>query len=210
MKIGIISDVHATPDPVQEALEIFAREGIETILCAGDIAGYGPDLDRTVQLLVESDCKSIIGNHDLWRLNHSDPEAEGESELYLRSLPTTVELCLAEKKIYMVHANPPESILGGIKLLDVKATMIAEQRDLWEQTLKEFPADLLVVGHTHQVFAERMGNLLVINPGSTVFNHTCAILHLPEMYVEFVPLSGKEPLLSWNWGMIAAPQNFNL
>lgn len=210
VKIGLISDVHATPDPVQEALEIFVRAGVETILCAGDIAGYGPDLDRTVQLLVESDCRSIVGNHDLWRLDHFNPETEGASERYLRSLPTTVELCLAEKRLYMVHASPPESLLDGIKLLDVKAVMMSEQRDLWEESLKELPTDLLVVGHTHQVFAEQMGDVLVINPGSTVFNHTCAILHLPEMLVEFVPLSGQEPLLSWNWGMISAPQNFNL
>ena len=47
----------------------------------------------------------------------------------------------------------------------------------------------------------RAGDLLVVNPGSTLFNHTCAILSLPEMAVEVFSLSGKEPLLVWNWGM---------
>ncbi len=210
MKIGLISDVHATPEPLREALALFAREGVSTILCAGDIAGYGPDLDLTVQLLIENHCRVIIGNHDLWRLDHLDVDNESSSDLYLRSLPSKVELSVSGKKIYMVHASPPESLLEGIKLLEEKGTLIENQKSIWTDKLKNFPYDLLLVGHTHQLFAERLGGVLVVNPGSTVFNHSCVILHLPEMRVEIVPLSGKKPLLSWNWGMIAAPQNFNL
>jgi len=210
VKIGLISDVHATPEPLREALSVFAREGVSTILCAGDIAGYGPDLDLTVQLLIESHCRVIIGNHDLWRLDHSDAENQSSADFYLRNLPSKVELSVSGKKIYMVHASPPESLLDGIKLLDERGTLIENQKVIWDDKLKNFPYDLLLVGHTHQLFAEWLGGVLVVNPGSTVFNHSCAILHLPEMRVEIVPLSGKKPLLSWNWGMIAAPQNFNL
>ena len=61
--------------------------------------------------------------------------------------------------------------------------------------------DLLVVGHTHQVFAERLGGVLVVNPGSTSFNHTCAVVRLPGMEVRFFPLGGRTPVLTWNWGM---------
>jgi predicted phosphodiesterase len=39
---------------------------------------------------------------------------------------------------------------------------------------------VLVVGHTHQVFAETVGGVLVVNPGSSAFNHSCAILSLPD------------------------------
>ncbi|HEC11905.1 MAG TPA: metallophosphoesterase, partial [Acidiferrobacteraceae bacterium] len=39
-KIGIISDLHATPAPVAEALSIFDQQGVDEVLCAGDIAGY--------------------------------------------------------------------------------------------------------------------------------------------------------------------------
>ena len=62
-------------------------------------------------------------------------------------------------------------------------------------------SDVLIVGHTHQVFSEQLGDVLVINPGSTTFNHTCAILTLPEMKVDIFPLSNKEPILCWNWSM---------
>jgi predicted phosphodiesterase len=38
-KLGLISDVHASPASLQEALEIFARENVSDIVCAGDVAG---------------------------------------------------------------------------------------------------------------------------------------------------------------------------
>jgi len=70
----------------------------------------------------------------------------------------------------------------------------------WSQQLEKYPCDVLVVGHTHQVFAEQVGSTLVVNPGSSAFNHSCAILRLPEMSVQFHPLSGREIVRAWNWG----------
>jgi len=59
----------------------------------------------------------------------------------------------------------------------------------------------LIVGHTHQVFAEQLGRTLLINPGSTKFNNTCMILSLPNMEVQVLSLLNKTPLKVWNWGM---------
>ena len=58
------------------------------------------------------------------------------------------------------------------------------------------------MGHTHQVFAEQLGHVFVINPGSTQFNHSCMILTLPEKRVEYFALQGKEILRSWNFSML--------
>jgi putative phosphoesterase len=77
------------------------------------------------------------------------------------------------------------------------------EKDRWADHIKEDDFDVLVVGHTHQVFAEKLGNTLVINPGSTKFNHTCAVLRLPEMETRIFPLSDKIPLRVWNWGMMS-------
>ena len=202
VKIGLISDVHATPAPLLAALEIFQRQEVDMILCAGDIAGYGRELEQTVALLIESNCRTIMGNHDLWQLSRSDADVEGMAEQYLRTLPTMVELVVEEKNIYMVHASPPDSLMEGITLLDEKGEMLQEQKEFWSDALKEFSFDVLVVGHTHQVFAEQLGQVLVVNPGSCKFNHTCAILSLPEMQVEIMPLGGKSavPSLSWAKG----------
>lgn len=202
-RIGLLSDIHAITAPLQDALRIFREEGVETILCAGDIAGYGNQLEQTVYILIQNNCRSVAGNHDLWHLE-DDPDASGRTTNYLGSLPAAIILHEQDKKILMVHASPPDSVMNGIRLLDEKGNLLEEQKNDWQNALAEVDADILVVGHTHQVFAEQLGDLLVINPGSTLFNHTCAILTLPEMKVEFFPLCGKEPTLSWNFSMFNA------
>jgi putative phosphoesterase len=201
MKIGLISDIHATTNPLQEALEVFSREGVDKILCAGDIAGYGHELDQTVALLQENNCQAIIGNHDFWWLESEEGRSGGAAENYLRSLPTVVDLSAAGKNVHMVHASPPGSLMEGIKLLDENAVSVPGQKAFWADYLKNFPFDVLVVGHTHQVFSEKLGDVLVVNPGSTMFNHTCVVLTLPEMTTQLFALSGKEPVMSWNWGL---------
>ncbi len=211
MKIGLISDVHATVAPLQEALDLFQDHGVETILCAGDTAGYGSELEQTVQTLLKSKCRVVMGNHDQWWFEKTDRDPISPVAEYLRNLAAVMELKVAGKKIYMVHASPPDSCMEGIKLLDDTADLMQSQKIFWSKYLQEFPCDVLVVGHTHQVFAEKLGSVLVVNPGSTLFNHTCAILTLPEMTVQVLPLGGKTPVLSWNWGMEAVlrGQGFN-
>jgi putative phosphoesterase len=109
----------------------------------------------------------------------------------------------------MVHASPPESIVDGIRLLDETGNIINEQKSEWTTRLNDFDYDVLIVGHTHQVFAEQLGATLVINPGSTEFNHTCGILSLPEMKFQLFPLSNKTPVRSWNWGLFFANRGKN-
>jgi predicted phosphodiesterase len=101
----------------------------------------------------------------------------------------------------MVHASPPGSLTDGIRLRDESGSLIPAARDEWAVTLQDTSADVLIVGHTHQLIAERFGKLLLLNPGSTCFNNSCVILQLPEKEVEFVPLGGKRLLSSWNFGL---------
>lgn len=201
-RIGLICDVHASPSPVEQAMAIFERKNVTLIICGGDIAGYNKELLQTVELLRSFNCESIIGNHDQSYLLKHVEESNSVASVYLQALPETLEYQIEDKRVYVVHAHPPDSQHGGIKLLDVNGEIIPEQKRYWEEELKDFDHDVLIVGHTHQVFAEILGNTLVINPGSSAYNHSCAILSLPEMTVEFFALSDMPILKSWNWGMI--------
>ncbi len=198
--IGLVSDVHAAPEPLAEALSIFAKAGVNQVLCAGDIAGYNPQLEQTIKLLMENNCQTISGNHDLLYLDHCDDAAKNTSIAYLQQLPATYETIIEDKSLYMVHAQPPDGCHGGIKLLDKKGELLVDRVQQWSDSLYSFDFDVLVVGHTHQVFAEVLGDTLVVNPGSSAFNNCCAILHLPEMTVEMIALSGKKIERTWNWG----------
>ena len=200
-RIGLISDVHATPGPVADALALFRSRGVDCILCPGDIAGYVEELEDTVALLMESGCQAVLGNHDIWYLeNHADGEDTPASH-WFASLPKALQLTHAGRRIYVVHASPPDSNMDGIKLLDLDGHVIDEAKDDWSGRLSGFEYDVLIVGHTHQVFCEQCGNTLVINPGSTRFNHSCAILSLPELCLELFSLSGQQVIRTWYWGM---------
>ncbi len=199
-RLGLISDVHASPAPLEEALSIFRREQVDQIICAGDIAGYFEELEATVDLLEEYACESIIGNHDQAYIAEHTDQKETRSYRFLNTLPETLAYEIEGKLVYVVHAHPPASQHGGIKLLDVEGGLIPDQRTYWQQRLAAASWDVLIVGHTHQVFAERLGDVFVVNPGSTQFNHSCMILTLPEMTIQTYALEGRQVLDSWNWG----------
>lgn len=202
-RIGLISDVHASPGPLAEALRIFAREGVNDIICAGDIAGYHDQLEATVKLLSDAGCKAIAGNHDLKYLARPDNETSPRARAYLRELPYRLELEVEGRQMLVVHAGPPAQIDGsGIRLLDQQGAVRPERRAEWTERLTGLDRDVLVVGHTHQVFAERLGDALVVNPGSSVFNHSCSILSLPDLSVRSFALGDREIVRCWNFGML--------
>ena len=208
-KLGIISDIHAAPQPLEEALTIFQHEGVDIILCPGDIAGYGNNLDDCITLLEESNCRTILGNHDIWYLEDHLEQPDTAASQFFRHLPLTLELQLEGKKVFMVHASPPDSIMEGIRLLDEEGMIIQQQKSDWTRRLSEFDYDVLIVGHTHQVFVEQLGSTLIINPGSTEFNHTCGTLSLPDMQFQMFALSHKQPIKAWNWGQYFATNRNN-
>jgi putative phosphoesterase len=204
-RLGLISDVHASPVALAEALQIFAEQRVDDIICAGDIAGYYDTLLPTVRLLAGSGCKTIIGNHDQSWLekNTAEDNNAGHHEIrdYLQQLPQTLELCIEGKRLFVVHANPPSEQHGGIKLRDRYGDIVAERKADWTQSLTDFEPDVLIVGHTHQVYAEQLGRVLVINPGSVPFNHSCMILSLPDLSVETYALGDREITHCWNFSM---------
>lgn len=202
-KIGLISDPHSTTAPLKEALSLFKREQVNTIICAGDIAGYGEDqLEQTIDLLIENDCLLIAGNHDCWPLDeNANTQYDKKTEKFFKDLPLKLELTIENKKVYVAHAHPPDSLHGGIKLLDPDGNVYPDRKEHWARELQGFDYDVLIVGHTHQVFNEKIGNTLVINPGSTTFNHSCSVLSLPDMNVTTYALENKKIIRTWNWGM---------
>ncbi len=201
-KIGLISDVHATAAPLLEALTIFEQENVDLVLCAGDIAGYGTELEQSIELLAERNCTTILGNHDVWHIDNQVEGQEKRGETFFHNLPVTWESTVEGKRIFAVHASPPLSMNRGIILLDQYEKILLGNKEQWAHELERYGLDVLVVGHTHQLFAEVLGQTLVINPGSTKFNHTCAILSLPDLKVRTIPLSGKTPRKVWHWGMM--------
>jgi len=203
-RIGLISDVHSSPGPLAEALEIFSSEQVDDIICCGDIAGYYDSLEPTIGLLARSNCKAIVGNHDQGYLEKPPQDGESSIRTYLQTLPQTLDLEIAGKRIFVVHANPPSEQHGGIKLLDQQGELRQDRINEWTMALTGFEHDVLIVGHTHQVYAVQLGDVFVINPGSSVFNHSCMILSLPDLSVQTYALGKQEIIKCWNFSMLSS------
>jgi putative phosphoesterase len=188
-RIGLISDVHASPLPLRQALDIFERENVDDIICAGDIAGYYDSVAPTIELLARSGCKAIAGNHDQSYLEKPAREDDQDVRAYLEALPLRLELEIEGLKVLVVHASPPAEQNGGIKLLDQQGDIIEDRRQEWAGNLAEVDSDVLIVGHTHQVFALPLG-------------HSCMILSLPELTVREFALGRQDIVRCWNFSML--------
>ena len=64
MKYAILSDVHAFPPALEKTLEDAAQCEAGKILCLGDVVGYGPDVERTIEIVRERVDVTLMGNHD--------------------------------------------------------------------------------------------------------------------------------------------------
>ena len=106
-KIGIISDLHATPSPVEEALAIFNQQGVKQVFCAGDIAGYGEALDETVNRLEANGCVSVAGNQEAWEVLQTSRASGSVTYDYFANFPTHLDENFEWLGVCLVHALPP-------------------------------------------------------------------------------------------------------
>ena len=145
MKRAIISDIHGNLEALQEVLEDIDRERVDSIVCLGDIVGYGPNPCECVRLVRDRCDVVILGNHDQGALFDPDGFNSGAERAirwtrnqlemhdhlprnkaqrlsdFLGELPRTH----AEGEILFVHGSPrrpldeyvfPEDVYDSLKM----------------------------------------------------------------------------------------------
>jgi len=63
-RFALISDIHARPDKLEAVAAGIRREGIEEIICLGDIVGYGSHPAPCLAWVREHCSVCVMGNHD--------------------------------------------------------------------------------------------------------------------------------------------------
>ncbi|MDD1770129.1 MAG: CHAD domain-containing protein [Methanomassiliicoccales archaeon] len=173
-KVALIGDVHGNFHALRAVLEDAARNGATLLLNTGDIVGYGPCPEETVELLRKSGAIGVVGNFDLKVLRSrnagevSDKEswyAEGwtyrrlsaDSKKYLASLPRSVSLDVAGRRVLVVHGSPDS--------MDEYVDPNTSKKRL-KQLAETTDADVLIAGHAHRPLDKEVGGTRFINPGS--------------------------------------------
>ena len=189
-KIGILSDIHGDLDSLEKAFCLFSGEGVESIICAGDLVEKGQHHDEVVARVVEEHVSSVQGNHDENAVRHDRlsgiQSTAGEAPLqaktiaFLRSLPHILELNFAGVSLLVAHATPSEN--AG-RVFHIDGSMRLSKR--FKKDLARTDCQIVIVGHTHSPFDIEFRDKRIINPGSTCKlkrrdSHTAGVLEMPS------------------------------
>lgn len=166
-RFGLIGDVHAEDVYLRTALDCIQAEGVERILCVGDIVDGRGDVERCVRLLRAERVETVRGNHDRWLLTnlrklHEMFALAPSTREFLANLPPT-----------RVYDSPlgPMMLCHGIGKDDM-AFLPEVGAGLRMRGKQGVGAEIRVMvgGHTHRSLAKRYGRLLVINAGTLKFD----------------------------------------
>jgi predicted phosphodiesterase len=64
MRFAFISDIHANLEALEAVLADIDKQGVDEVLCLGDVVGYGANPNECAEIIAKR-CKSVLlGNHD--------------------------------------------------------------------------------------------------------------------------------------------------
>lgn len=179
-KIAIISDLHGNLEATKEVLENIKNRGIDKIICLGDIVAKGTHPNECVDLVRETCFKVVQGNTDRYFSEEHDlgklPELEQkrilwnqsllteQNKKYLNSLPFSYEFYMSGSLIRVFHASPKKNndVILNLDKIDIKSRLFEPS----ENTQSNQIADVVLYGHIHHQFLDKLYNKTLINVGS--------------------------------------------
>jgi len=120
MRYAIVSDIHANLRAWDAVLADITSEGVEAIICLGDVVGYGPKPAEVLAAVRAATTNFVMGNHDAAAVGMMDysifndhareaiewtrTELDAEANDFLASVPLAIEA----GEILFVHAEISE------------------------------------------------------------------------------------------------------
>lgn len=151
MKYAIISDIHGNLEALDTVLTEIDKQKVDSIVCLGDIVGYGPNPNECVDKVREVAEVSLAGNHDYAPLGKLDlsyfnpwardairwtaDELSESSVEFLLELPLKLEL----DGFTIVHATPEQPTEWNYILTIGDAA----------RNFSEFNGQVCFIGHSH-------------------------------------------------------------
>ena len=181
MKIAIISDIHGNLEALKTTLKDIKKRQVDKIICLGDIIAKGTHPKECIELIKEN-CEIVIqGNCDKhFATEHKDikqlPEKEQkriewnqklltkEDKEYLLNLPFTFEFYMSGSLVRLFHATNKvnNKAVLNVDTIQTKYSMFLPT----ENTISQKTADVIIYGHIHHTYMDKIYNKTIINIGS--------------------------------------------
>lgn len=181
MRVAVISDIHANLEALNSVIKDIRKRNVDKIICLGDIIAKGVHPKECIKIIKDS-CDIVIqGNCDYYfSIVHTDindkSEEEkqriiwnqslisGEDREYLLSLPFCYEFYMSGSLVRLFHATPNASNIPIINLdnIDTKYKMFLPSNN----TVSKDVADVVIYGHIHHPYMDKIYNKTLINVGS--------------------------------------------
>lgn len=181
MKIAIISDIHANLEALKATMKDIEKRKVDNIICLGDTISKGVHPKECIEI-VKNKCDIVIrGNCDRhFSTNHENIDEMIEIEKkrliwnqsiigkedreYLYNLPFCYEFYMSGSLVRLFHATPEvdnKAIVNEDKI-DTKIKMFYPS----EKTISQNVADVVIYGHIHHPYMDKIYNRTLINVGS--------------------------------------------
>lgn len=164
-KIAVISDIHGNYPALKAVLDGIDSDGIEDVICLGDIVGYYCQVNECIDVLRERRIYCLLGNHDYYMISGTCCNSR------------TVKMCIDYQKTIIRRDN--YEWLSTLKS-DYDTTDISYRHGGWNDAVeerisvfdfswvKDFSQKLYFSGHTHiqGIQKDETSGKIYCNPGS--------------------------------------------
>lgn len=103
-RYAVITDIHGNIEALSEILKDIKDKNVDDIFCLGDFIGIGPNSKECINMLIDHNVKSVLGNQELHLIKDTDVEPSilnEEKEHYKR-----IKDSLTEKEINYIKGLP--------------------------------------------------------------------------------------------------------
>ena len=176
MKLALLGDIHGNYRALTAVLVAAVSSGVEKLLITGDLVGYYDEPLAVLNLLEPWDRHSVRGNHeDMLRVARTDANFLAQVDARYGSGLRTAIGQLSEQQLNELCnlPHPLELVVDSCKILLCHGTPWDNNQYVYpnaEPDLLERCAvqafDLVVLGHTHYPLQQKIGETLLVNPGS--------------------------------------------
>lgn len=167
--MAVISDVHANLIALRAVLEEIETLDAEGIISAGDVVGYYPFPNETVEVFRRKGIVSIKGNHDRAVERFS---TRGMNRLAAEAVRWTCEHITAANVDYLKNLRSRMRLdLDGLQASVFHGSPRDDDEYLFEvdagpELLEMAGSSLVITGHTHIPFIRKFESGMIFNPGA--------------------------------------------